>query len=41
MGKRNLECYGKLFAIDDRSRDLDQVPWISVVSGFSDVFPED
>ena len=41
MGKRNLECYGKLFAIDDRSRDLDQAPWISVVSDFSDVFTED
>ncbi|XP_006854885.2 uncharacterized protein LOC18444659, partial [Amborella trichopoda] len=40
-GKRNLECYGNLFAIDDESRNLDQFPWISVVSGFPDVFPED
>ncbi|XP_062103581.1 uncharacterized protein LOC133814666 [Humulus lupulus] len=40
-GKRNLECYGSLFAIEDESRPLDKFPWISVVSGFTDVFPED
>ncbi|XP_062100529.1 uncharacterized protein LOC133806444 [Humulus lupulus] len=40
-GKRNLECYGSLFAIKDESRPLDKFPWISVVSGFPDVFPED
>ncbi|XP_062100939.1 uncharacterized protein LOC133806873 [Humulus lupulus] len=40
-GKINLECYGSLFAIEDKSRPLDKFPWISVVSGFLDVFPED
>ena len=40
-GKRNLECYGSLFAIEDESRPLDKFPWISVVSGFPAVFPED
>ncbi|XP_062081351.1 subtilisin-like protease SBT3.11 [Humulus lupulus] len=40
-GKRNLECYGSLFAIEDESRPLNKFPWISVVSGFRDMFPED
>ncbi|XP_062093563.1 uncharacterized protein LOC133799577 [Humulus lupulus] len=40
-GERNLECYGILFAIEDESRSLDKFPWISVVNGFLDVFPED
>ncbi|XP_060967115.1 uncharacterized protein LOC133035345 [Cannabis sativa] len=41
MTARNLECYGNLFAVDDESRNLDEFPWISVVSGFPDVFLED
>ncbi|XP_062075853.1 uncharacterized protein LOC133779979 [Humulus lupulus] len=40
-GKRNLECYGSLFAIKDESRPLNKFPWISVVSGFPYMFPED
>ncbi|XP_062103865.1 uncharacterized protein LOC133814982 [Humulus lupulus] len=39
--KIKLECYGSLFEIGDESRSRDKFPWISVVSGFPDVFLED
>ena len=40
-GRKKLECYGNLFAIDGEVRIDDQNLWIPVVSEYSDVFPED
>ena len=40
-GRKKLECYGNLFAIDGEMGTADQYPWISVVNEFSDVFSED
>ncbi|PON37629.1 hypothetical protein PanWU01x14_318530 [Parasponia andersonii] len=40
-GKKKLEYYGNLFAMDGEVKTDDQNLWIPVVCEYSEVFPED
>ncbi|PON67921.1 hypothetical protein PanWU01x14_099180, partial [Parasponia andersonii] len=40
-GRKKLECYGNLFAIDGEVRIDNQDPWIPVGCEYSEIFPED